>query len=99
MRQQQLLPAQLLYPALSAAAIEVLGKRPRLVEIRLQEPTERVEVLLRLQPLSQVLLIRVVFVRHVPREAPVGHLADGIHAVERNDGPARIATRLILRNE
>ena len=98
--QQKLLLPQLLQARQAAAALQVLGEsRARRRCTRPGTAWKRVQILLDLQPAAQVVLVGEILIRHVARIAAVGHLADGIDAEERDDGPGRVAADLVVGNQ
>src|SRR5436190_819641 len=97
--QQELLPPQYLEPCESTALLKVAAEIADADNVLVDEPPQRVHVLLRLHPGAQVRFIGEILVRHVAGVTAVGHLANGVDAQERNDGARRVAADLLVGDQ
>src|SRR5262249_44024060 len=54
------------------------------------------QVALDIKPQPDVFLVGEILVRHIPRIAAVGHFADGVDAVERDDRTCRFLANVVV---
>ena len=94
---RQLFTLKLLHSLVSATQFQVFREVASLEEILVEKLEIGLLLAFYVQPLPQVLLIRVVLVRHVAGVASVGHMADGIHTIERDCRRGRVLANLVVR--
>src|SRR5580698_1279969 len=94
--EQQFALAKVLEPRQAAAAIEVFHEIAYTQDVVFQELAERRGILFHFEPELQVILVREVFARHIPRIAAVGHLANRIDAKEWDQRSVGLRTHPIV---